>query len=138
MKLTGDDLRTIALFESITGARVIDMVPGDDVNTFLIRSSGAGRAIGKGAENLRRFRELTGKRVNLFVHYPDEERFVRSLLHRFTVESIEVVEEEGRRIALVRVAPVDKARAIGRGGQNIRLISELARKHSTLDGVRIL
>ena len=137
MKLTGDDLRTIALFESVTGARVIDMVAGDDANSFLIAPAGAGKAIGKGAENIKRFQEITGKRANVFVHHADEKRFVMSLLHRYNVESVEVVEERGKKYANVRIAPVDKARAIGRNGRNIKMIADLARRHSKIDGIRI-
>ncbi len=137
MKLNGDDLRTIALFESVTGTRVVDMVVDEGAIHFLVSGAGAEGVIGKGAENLKRFRELTGKQVDVFVHNSDERRFVRSLLHRYRIESLEIVEEGGKRYAHVRVAPVDKARAIGRKGRNINLVSELARKHSGLSGIRI-
>jgi N utilization substance protein A len=138
MKLDGDDLRAMALFESITGARVIDFMPSDESYHFLIDSSTAARAIGKNAENLKRFREVTGRRVNVYVHYDDERKFAKALFRRFEVESIEISEEEGQRIAVVKVAPKDKARAIGRKGRNVSVLSEMARNHSKLDGVRIV
>jgi len=137
MKLDGDDLRAMALFESITGARVIDFMPTEESFHFLIDASGAGKAIGKGAENLKRFRELTGRRVNVYVHYKDEKKFVKALFRRFEVESVEIVEDDNGRMAVVKVAPKDKARAIGRKGRNVSIISEMAKKHSELDGVRI-
>lgn len=115
----------------------MDYIPEEDGATFLIKPQGAAKAIGKGAENLKRFREATGRRITVYVYQNDEMKFLQSLFRRFQVEGIDVSDEHGKRTAVVKVALKDKARAIGRGGRNLTVVAELARRHTDVKSIRI-
>ena len=63
IKLTGDEMRLIALFENITGATANDCVidnEGDRI-IFIAKPGQMGLAIGKGGKNINALRKMTGR-----------------------------------------------------------------------------
>ena len=67
--------------------------------------------------------ELGGEKIDIIAYDEDAERFVINSLSPAKVLSVELNEES--KSALVRVASDQYSLAIGRGGQNVRLASQL-------------
>ncbi len=138
IKLDADTLRLIALFESMTGARVKDVVEEEDRKTFVVEEGQIGKAVGKGASNLKRLREILKMDVEIVGFAVDRRQFVANLFHKYEVQNIDFEEHHGRgEVARVKIAPSDKGKAIGKAGRNVALARLLAKRHHDLADVTI-
>ncbi len=134
--LNADTLRLLALFEALTGAPARDVLEEEDRYIFVVEQGQIGRAIGKGGINLNRVRDKLQKDVDLVEHATTPEDFMKSLFHRFKVQSIEIHErKDGEKVAKIKIDPADKGKAIGRGGRNVQLVRTLADRHHGLKDV---
>ena len=129
IKLDAESLRIFSMFERLTGAELKDYFEEEDRVVFVVVEGQVGRAVGKGAQNLKRLRESLQKEVNLFGFAADREQFLKNLLHRFKVETVEWEDRNGDIIAHVKLPAEDKGKAIGKGGRNIQLVRTLMKRH---------
>ena len=69
IKLTGKEMRYIALFESITGASVKDCILDEEANRviFVVKEGDVGMAIGKGGKNIHLLERMTSKRHEIIL-----------------------------------------------------------------------
>lgn len=134
--LDAETLRLLTLFERVTGTRVKDVVDGPERLAFVVEEKDLGRAIGRGAANLKRLREILHKEVELFGFHEDPVQFVKNLFHKYQLLAVEVEERaDGKRVVKVRVDAKDKGRAIGKGGRNVALARTLAARHHDIGDV---
>ena len=117
IKLDADTLRIFAMFEGLTRASLKDVIDEEERIIFVVDEGHLGKAIGKGAQNLKRLRENLGKEVVLIGYAADREAFVKNVFHRFKVESVEWEDRNGDIIAHVKVPSEEKGKAIGKGGR---------------------
>lgn len=138
IKLDADTLRLLTLFEHMTGAQVKDVVEESDRKTFLVDEGQVGKAVGRGAANLKRLRETLKMDVEIVGFATDKKKFVENIFHKFKVESVEFEEHHARgTVARVKIAPEEKGKAIGKGGRNVALARTLAQRHAGLVDVVI-
>jgi N utilization substance protein A len=139
VKLSADDMRYIALFESITGANVVDCLVDEKGKkiTFVVRSGDIGLAIGKGGSRIKRVKQAMGKGINVIEYSENPVEFVKNILLPAKVVGVNVIEREGRKVALVDVDSSDRGLAIGRGGQNIQRAKLLALRHYNIHDVSL-
>lgn len=136
--LNADTLRLLSLFEKVTGARVKDVVEEADRVAFVVEEKDLGRAIGKGAANLKRLREILAKDVELVAFSPEPAQFLKNLFHKFEVQDVTLEERnDGKKSARVRIDPKDKGKAIGKGGRNVTLVRTLAARHHDIGDVTL-
>jgi len=140
VKLGADEMRYIALFESLTGARVCDCLMHESENklTFVVREGDIGLAIGKGGEKIQRARRMIGKSIEVVGHSDDPIEFIKNAFAPAKVKEVNIVEREGKKVALVEVEISDKGLAVGRGGQNIRRAKELALRHHGIHDISLM
>jgi N utilization substance protein A len=139
IKLSADEMRYIALFESITGASVVDCLI-DEKNkkiTFVVRPGDIGLAIGKGGCRIRRAKQTMGKSIDVIEYSEDPIEFIKNALSPAKVVGVSIVEREGRKVALVDVDSSDKGLAVGRGGQNIQRAKLLALRHHNIHDISL-
>jgi N utilization substance protein A len=106
----------------------------DEKLIFVVMRGNMGKALGKNGSRIRRAKQIIGKPIKVVEYFDDSAEFVKNLLGPVNVESVEVVEKEGKKIAVVRVAKGKKAFVIGRGKEKINLAKKLAlRQHSIQD-----
>ncbi len=131
IKLGADEMRYIALFEGLTGARVHDCVGDEDGNklTFLVRKGDIGLAVGKGGNKIRRARQVIGKGIEVIEYSNDPIEFVKNTLMPAKVKGVKIVEREGKKIAMINVEERDKGIAVGRGGKKIKRAKKLVLRH---------
>jgi len=131
VRLGVEEMRYIALFESLTGANVRDCLMSDGKNklTFVVESGCIGRAIGRRGNNIRRVRRIIGKSVEVVEYSDDPVKFIKNLLAPAKVRDIKVVEEMGKKVAYVSIDELNKGLAVGRGGGKIKRARMLAARH---------
>lgn len=69
--------------------------------------------------------ELGGEKIDIILWDEDPAKFITNALSPAKVLSVETREEDGEKIASVKVKDDQLSLAIGRGGQNVRLASKL-------------
>ncbi|HUR70144.1 MAG TPA: NusA-like transcription termination signal-binding factor [Candidatus Thermoplasmatota archaeon] len=137
IKLDADSLRTFAMFERLTGAELKDVIEEEDRIIFVVVEGQVGRALGKGAVNLKHLRENLQKEVVLIGHAAEREAFLKNVFHRFKVEGVEWEDRNGDIIAHVKIPQEEKGKAIGKGGRNIQLARMLMKRHHHIADVSL-
>jgi N utilization substance protein A len=139
IKLTGEEMRLIALFENITGATANDCIidsEGDRI-IFVAKAGEMGLAIGKGGKNINMLRKMTGKPIEVVEFADTVDGLVRNCLAPANVKEIRITERPDRKIVVVEVDPKDKALAIGKNGRTIDKTRMLAKRYYQVDHVQI-
>lgn len=139
IKLTGDEMRYIALFENITGATANDCVIDSEADRiiFIAKPGEMGLAIGKGGKNINMLRKMTGRPIEVVEFSDTVEGLVKNCLSPAKVREIRVTERPDRKIVVVEVDPKDKALAIGKNGRTIDKTRMLAKRYYQIDHVQI-
>ena len=131
IKLGGDEMRYIALFESMTGARALDcLIEKEGAKlTFVVRREDMGLSIGRGGSRIMQMKRVFGKSIEIVQHSDDPAEFLKNLLAPAKVKRIDFAEEGGKRVARVEVEQQDRGLAIGKGGERIRRAKALVLRH---------
>jgi len=140
IRLSDEEMRYIALFESITGATAKDCVIDDDTNRiiFVIKKGDMGMAIGKNGVNIKRATKLIGRPVEVVEAGDSPEELIKNALFPAKVHAVKISKDtSGRLVAHVAVDPKDKGLAIGRDGLKIRRARILAKRYFDIVNVII-
>jgi N utilization substance protein A len=140
IKITNEEMRYIALFESITGAAVKDCILDGDTNRaiFIVKEGDVGMAIGKGGKNIRLLERMTNKKHEIIEYSEAPDQFIKNALKPAHVMEIRITEKpDGKSFAVVHVNPRDKGVAIGKNGRNAERIRFLAKRYFQIQNVSI-
>jgi len=137
IKLGADEMRYIALFEGLTGAKVHDCIIHENGAklTFVVKAGDIGLAIGKGGNKIRRVNQVIGKSIEIVEHSTDPVEFVKNVLAPARVRGVNIVEREGKKIALIDVEKQDRGIAVGRGGKKIQCAKKLVLRHHGIQDI---
>jgi N utilization substance protein A len=139
IRLTNEEMRYIALFESITGAIsedcIVDKKNGRII--FIAKKGEMGLAIGKNGKNINVLQKMTSLKIEVVENAESPEELIRNSLSPVRIKNIRITENPERKIAVVEVEPKDKAMAIGRNGRTIKKTRILVKRHFQIDHVVI-
>jgi N utilization substance protein A len=140
IKLTNEEMRYIALFESITGATIKDCLIDQKEKRiiFIAKEGDMGLAIGKGGKNINLFKKMTNHSVEMVEYANTPEQLIRNALAPARIKNIRFSEKSGKKIAIVEVDPKDKAIAIGKNGRTIEKTRMLVRRYFQIDHIVIV
>jgi len=139
IRLTGEEMRYIALFESITGATSKDCLIDDknDRIIFVAKEGEMGLAIGKAGKNINMLRKMTGRQIEVVENAETPEQLIKNSLSPARIKEIRITEKPEKKIVVVEVEPRDKAIAIGKNGRTIDKTRMLAKRYFQIDHVVI-
>jgi N utilization substance protein A len=125
IKFTSNEMRYIALFESVSGANVKDcIIDEEQARVLYVVSEGqVGVAIGRGGRNIHTLERMTGKKQEIIEYSESPAQFIKNALKPAAVKEVRITERpDGKSIAVVAVNPKDKGVAIGKNGRNAERI----------------
>lgn len=139
VKLNTDGIRYIALFESITGAMVMDCFEDSDNDrlVFVVKNGDMGLAIGKGGDHINRVKKVIGRHIEIIEHSDDIVEFLKNAFHPVSINNVNIVLRDDKRIAYVDIHNKEKGLAIGRDGKNIEKVRKVSKRHHNIDDVII-
>ena len=140
IKITCDEMRYIALFESVSGAGVKDCIIDEEQERaiFIVNPGQVGVAIGKGGRNIHTLERMTGKKHEIIEYSEDPVQFIKNALKPALVREVRVSERtDGKKMAVVTVNPKDKGVAIGKNGKNAERLRFLAKRYFDIQNVSI-
>lgn len=92
-KLDTETIQQIALFESITGAKVSDCLLNGDRIIFIVAEGNIGKAIGKGGVNIKKFEKRFNKKIEIIEFNKDPIKFAKNILRPIKIKSSELVNQ---------------------------------------------
>jgi len=140
IKITCDEMRYIALFESVSGASVKDCIIDEEGGRaiFIVNQGQVGIAIGKGGRNIHTLERMTGKKHEIIEYSEDPIQFIKNALKPAAVREVRVTERtDGKKMAVVTINPKDKGVAIGKNGKNAERLRFLAKRYFDIQNVSI-
>lgn len=140
IRITEEEMRYIALFESFTGVPTKDCVYDPKMNRliFLVSPGQAGLAVGRAGSKIKQLRQLFGKNIEVVEYGETPEELIKNCLFPAKVKTVKITKtHDGRKIAIVVVDPAHKGLAIGKEGRNISRARILAKRYFDIDNVII-
>lgn len=140
VKFSTSEIRYIALFESMTGAMVKDLLVDDENGklTFLVKKGDMGLAIGKRGSTVTKVQKTVDKGVEVIEHSDDPVEFITNLMAPAKIRSIRILQKEnGEKIATIEADSRNKRTAIGKAGQNIERARLLAKRQHNINNIII-
>jgi len=140
IKITCDEMRYIALFESVSGASVKDCIIDEEQGRaiFIVNQGQVGVAIGRGGRNIHTLERMTGKKHEIIEYSEDAVQFIKNALKPAAVREVRITERmDGKKMAVVTVNPKDKGVAIGKNGRNAERLRFLAKRYFDIQNVSI-
>jgi len=140
IKITCDEMRYIALFESVSGASVKDCIIDEEQGRaiFIVNQGQVGVAIGRGGRNIHTLEKMTGKKHEIIEYSEDPVQFIKNALKPAAVREVRVSERtDGKKMAVVTINPKDKGIAIGKNGKNAERLRFLAKRYFNIQNVNI-
>jgi len=141
IKFTSREMRSIALFESITGANVKDCIIDEELNRiiFIVKQGEMGLAIGKGGKNIHLLEKMTDKKHEIIEYSENPVKFIKNALKPARVKEIRITKRpDGKKMAVVSVNLRDKGIAIGRNGIKAERTRFLAKRYFQIQTISIL
>ncbi|MCX6815653.1 MAG: NusA-like transcription termination signal-binding factor [Candidatus Aenigmarchaeota archaeon] len=133
MKLTLDQntLQSMNLFQSLTGAPVVDCITEDDEIYFVIGEGKYGLTVGKNGAKIKHAERVFKKNIKVFEYAPTLEEFVKKV-----IPDVQEIKINGS-IVYVKVKPSERARTIGKAGKNIKIINKFLQRLFSIEELKV-
>jgi len=133
MKVTLDteSIKTINLFQNLTGSHVLDFMSEDGELYFVVSKGEYGLVVGKNGSKIKNAERVFKKPIMIFENAPDMESFVRNIIPE--AQDINIT---GKEIS-VRVKPSDRPKVIGKGGKKIKIINHFLKRLYDVESLKV-
>lgn len=127
MKLSMDDILLMNAMSKVSGVDAKDCIEENGLVSFLVKGNEVGKAIGKGALNIKKLEQSLKKRVEVVGFYEKPEDMVRKT---FDVEVEEVSKKKGRLV--IKMSALNKKKVFSNSGR-LKRVKELMKRNCDLD-----
>jgi N utilization substance protein A len=135
--LSNEEMQYINMASNVTKTHILDCLSIDDRIIFIVKKGQLGAAIGIKAKNLEKLRSLFKKTIKFVEFDGDKEKFIINLFKPYKVNNVKLEGDNDSTVVKVDVDVSDKSKIIGKGGRNIEIIRNLARRHHSIKDVQI-
>ncbi len=131
IRLSQEEIRSIAILESLTGALAVDCIWNEDEKKiiFIVRQNDKGKVIGRRGTTIRMLRERFRKQVEIVEYSEKIDVFASNTLAPAKPASVEILEESGVKSVVITIFPNERGIAIGKNGSNISRSRLLMKRH---------
>ena len=129
--LDSKTIQSINIFQNMTHSSVVDFISEDDDLYVVVAEGQYGLAIGKNGNKIKNAERVFKKNIKIFEYSPDLKSFIRNLIP----ECQEIIEDTD--IIYVRVKQKDRARVIGKSGQNVKIISRFLERLFDIEELKV-
>jgi len=127
VKLNMDDILLMNAMSKVSGVDAKDCMEANGMVSFLVKGNEVGKAIGKGALNVKKLEQSLKKRVEVIGYYKQPEEMVTKT---FDVEAEEVNKKKGKLI--VKLSALNKKKLFSNSGR-FKRVKELMKRNYDLD-----
>jgi len=141
IRLTGDEMRCIALFESVTGAVANDCIIDKkrDRVIMVVKPGNAGLAIGKHGARVKMLKNMIKADIEIVEYADNPVDFIKNSFIPARIREVRITERlDNKKIAAVTVEDGDKGVAIGKNGRTAERARFLAKRYFQIDNVVIV
>lgn len=134
IKFDMDSMKLMSYFESVTGAKVKDLIT-DEKLIFVIEENDMGKAIGKSGINIKKLEFRFKKKIKLIEFSTDMVQFIKNIIYPLEVQGVE--EKDG----IVTVHGKDtntRAMIIGRERQNIKQTKDITSRYFDVKEIKVV
>ncbi len=130
VNLNTETIQTISLFQKITGAHVMDSYENEELY-FIVAENEYGLAVGKNGMKIKKAESIFKKPIKIYEYSPDLEAFTKHMIP----ELKEICMTE--KTVEVRVAPSNRAKVIGKGGQKAKIIGHFLKRFHDIESFKV-
>ncbi|MBW2963217.1 NusA-like transcription termination signal-binding factor [Candidatus Woesearchaeota archaeon] len=134
IKYTKELLDTMGIFSAVTGASLKDCFEVDEMIYFVVESGQIGKAVGKGAINVKKLQHKFNKKIKIIEFNPDLLKFMANVIFPFKVDSI--TEADGV-VSLKSQDRQTKALLIGRNAKNLKIMTNVVKRYFTISQIKV-
>lgn len=130
-------MQYIAIFESLTKAKVKDCIANDIADSkifFIVHENEMGKAIGRHGSNIKRIESILKKRIRLVEFSNDILQFVKNLI--YPLQAKELKEENGI-ITIYCLDTKTRGIIIGRDRNHLNFITNVVKRHFEVKEVKV-
>ncbi|PSG98870.1 MAG: NusA-like transcription termination signal-binding factor [Nanohaloarchaea archaeon SW_7_43_1] len=136
VKYDTENIRTMNMFESITGVEAVDVINKEDEVYFVVPDGKAGMAIGKGGKIVKKIQNKLGKDVKIYEYSDNLGKFLNNLVPS-DLRGVNIEEEDGEKKVEISVSSENKGRVVGKNGDKIDSIREILERTHNVDHVAV-
>ena len=137
VKISQEDIQTMALFEKMAKTSVVDYYKSDDELTFVVECRNLSDVVGPQGKYIKEIQSRFGHNIKVFKYSSEIKEFTENVLP-VPLKSFELSDKGGKKIIKISVEQKDKSLAIGRGGKTIKNASTLLKRIFGIDEVKLM
>lgn len=134
IKLSGDLIKFMSLFSSVTHVTARDCIPSESRLIFIVNEGEVGKAIGKQGANIKQLEQKLKTRIRIIEHNPDCRTFIKNTVYPLKVREIQ--EEDG----IYSIVPIDshtRGMLIGRNAANLREYETIIKRYFPIRELKV-
>lgn len=137
VKISQEDIQTMALFEKMAKTTVIDYYKSDDELIFVVECRNLSDVVGPQGKRIKEIQSKFGRNIKVFKYSPEIKEFTENVLP-VPLKSFEISKKNGNKTIKISVEQKDKSLAIGREGKTIKNATTLLKRVFGIDELKLL
>ena len=129
-------IRTINMFESITGVDAIDAVIDEDEAYFVVPEGKAGMAIGKGGKVVKKLQNKLDRNVKIYEYSDNIGKFLNNIVPA-DIRGVDIDKDGDSTEVEINVSRQNKGRVVGKNGDKIDSIRQILARTHEVDEVHV-